>query len=116
MDPLTIRLRVFGSSNRRPGAAKKLLKAKALSERSTSSSGEGERVFHREQRAHRAPDGVPFNCFCIYAGFGLQRLSDNVRSKPSKRRMNFTLAVIMDSRTRTYHLVRGLDVTLNNNL
>lgn len=44
----------------------KALKAKALSLRSTSSSGR-EGVLHKEQRAPFAPDGVPFNCLCIHS-------------------------------------------------
>lgn len=64
-DVLTVLLRFFV----RQTAAKrcvKELKAKALSVQSTSSSGEG------EAKGPLYPEWSSFNCFCIYAGFGLQ--------------------------------------------
>lgn len=49
----------------------KALKAKALSVRSNSSSGEGEGPFQRA-KAPLCPGWSSFNCFCIYVGLRLQ--------------------------------------------
>lgn len=69
-NPMTIRLVVFGHQTA-VWRCVKALKAKALSVRSTSSSGEGEGPPQRA-KGPLCPGWSSFNCFCIYAGFRLQ--------------------------------------------